>query len=75
MLEGMHYNAMKANKIYSHIRSIRLLTKKHEEIMTSTLTRSIRWLTNISKNKQANKEIKHVKNTMITKNHYLIKNH
>ena len=30
-------------------------------------------MTNLSKEKKMKKEIKHVKNTMITKNHYLTK--
>ena len=66
-------------KGYTHIRSIILLTKKQEEMLTiprskqwrNVPTRSIRWLTNLSKEKQMKKEIKHVKNTMITENHYL----
>ena len=35
MLKGMYYNAMKVNKEYAHIRSIRLLTTKQEEMLTS----------------------------------------
>ena len=70
-----------STKEYAHIRSIRLLTTKQEEMLTSprskqwrnALTRSIRWLTYLSKKKQMKKEIKHVKNTMITENHYLKK--
>jgi len=69
----------RSTKEYAHIRSIRLLTTKQEEMLTSpgskqwrnALTRSIRWLTYLSKKKQIKKEIKHVKNTVITKNHYM----
>lgn len=39
--------------------------------MKNALTRSIKWLTHLSKKKQMKKEIKYVKSTMITENHYL----
>jgi len=85
MLEGMYYNAMKVNKRkYSH-KEYKIVDQEasEEETLTSTrskqwgsaLTRSRRWLTYLSKNKQMKKEIKHVKNTLIKKSHYLTKIH
>jgi len=48
-----------------------MLTSLGSKQWRNTITRSIRWLTHLSKKKKMKKEIKHVKNTMITKNHYL----
>ena len=58
----------RSTKGYAHIRSIRSLTKKQEEMLTSpeskqwrnAITRSIRWLTYLSHKKQMKKEIKDV---------------